>query len=221
MRVEGVAVKEAAHQRDFGSKQMKMRSDCFGVFAEDTRAFFDDLVHRRVATRCGFKHHRRQHRDLVFVRRLRPADKLIKVVQRKCVQNFRSELHLAAMQVVLAQDETQRFNGQKISPAGIAQNVSPPTSSLDSVTSPASHRRAASRIYNNAVCVLKSRRQPGITIATRYDFRSWPDVFANERERSAIFLGATTCKKNSRAIDFSWQPGKNFAQPFGGRQAQI
>jgi hypothetical protein len=37
----------------------------------------------------------------------------------------------------------------------------------------------------------------------------------------AIFLGATTGKKNSRAIDFPWQAGKNFVQTFRGCQAQI
>jgi hypothetical protein len=161
---------------------MQTKSDGLGVFAKDTSAFFDNLVHSRVATSRGFKHNRSQHRDLHFVRRLRPTNELVKIVQRQRVQNFRSELHLAAMQVVRAQDETQRFNGQKIAAAGIAQNVSPPTGSLDSVASSASHRRTTSRIYDNAVSMFEGCRQARITIAARHDFRIWPDVFANERE---------------------------------------
>src|SRR4029453_2995800 len=137
------------------------------------------------------------------------------------MQNFRTELHLTTVQIIFAQDQAQRFNGQKITAAGIAQDVSPPTGSLDSVASPASHRRTTSRVNDNAVSMVQGRRQAGITIAARHDFRIWPNVSANERERLAIFLGATTGKKNSRAIDPSWQPGKNFAQPFLGCQAQI
>src|SRR6266540_3185628 len=214
-------MEEAAHQRDFGSKQMQTRSDSLGVFTEDTRAFFDDVVDTRVATRCSFKHYRREHRDLVFVRRLCPANKLIKIVQRECLQNFRSELHLTAMQVVLAQDETQRFNGQKITATGVAQNVSPPTSSLDPFASPASYRRTTPRVDHNAVPPLEGRRQAGITIAARHDFRIWPNVTANERERSVIFLSAAASKENSCAVDLFWQLGKNFAQTFRGCQAQI
>src|SRR6266540_904248 len=132
-------MEEAAHQRDFGSKQMQTRSDSLGVFTEDTRAFFDDVVDTRVATRCSFKHYRREHRDLVFVRRLCPANKLIKIVQGECRQNF----------------------------------------------------------------------------------RIWPNVSANERERSTIFLRPAAGKKNSRAIYFPRQSGKNFAQTFWGCQPQI
>jgi hypothetical protein len=70
-------VKEAAHQHDFGSKQMKPGSESLGVFTKDTRAFLYDLVHARVTPGCGFKHHRGQHCNLHFVRRLRPANKFI------------------------------------------------------------------------------------------------------------------------------------------------
>ena len=161
---------------------MQARRDSLGVFAEDTRAFFDDLVHTRLATGSSFKHNRGQHRDLVFVRCLCPAHELVKIVQRKCVENLRSERHLTAMQVMLAQDQTQRFNGQKITAAGIAQNMSPPTGSFDSVASPASHRRTTSRVYNNAVSVVEGRRKAGITIAARHNFRIWPNISANERK---------------------------------------
>ena len=58
VRVDRVTVKEAAHQRDFRSKQMQPGSDSLGVFTKDTRTFLHDLIHTRVATGCGFKHHR-------------------------------------------------------------------------------------------------------------------------------------------------------------------
>src|SRR4029453_6052974 len=116
------------------------------------------------------------------------------------MQNFRTELHLTTVQIIFAQDQAQRFNGQKIAAAGIAQNVSPPTGSLDSVASSASHRRTTSRIYDNAVSMFEGCPQARITIAARHDFRIWPDVFANEGELSAIFLGATPGEENSRAI---------------------
>lgn len=137
------------------------------------------------------------------------------------MQDFRSELHFTAVQIVFAQDQAERLKGQKITAAGIAQNVSPPTRSLDSVASPTSDRRTTSRVYGNAVSMVEGRREAGITIAARHNFRISPNVSANEREGLAIFLCATTGKKNSRAIDLPWQLGKNFAQTFRGRQAQI
>jgi hypothetical protein len=200
---------------------MQTTGDSLGVFAEDTRAFFDDLVYARVATSCSSKDYGGQHRDLHFVRCLGPANKLVKIVQRKRVQDFRSELHLTTAQIIFAQDQAQRLNGEEKTAAGIAQDVSPPTGPLDSVASSASHRRTTSSIDDNAVSIVQGRRQAGITIAARHNFRIWPNVSANERERLAIFLGATTGKKNSRAIDFPWQSRKNFAQTFRGCQAQI
>ena len=102
MGIDRVAVKEAAHQRDFGRKQVQTTGNGLGVFTENTRALFDDLIYPRVASGCGFKYDRSQQRDLVFVRRLRPADKFIKIVQRKGVQDFLSERHFTTMQIVFA-----------------------------------------------------------------------------------------------------------------------
>src|SRR5438270_3631805 len=161
---------------------MQARRHSLGVFAEDTRAFYDDLVHTRLPTSSSFKNNRGQHRNLVFVRCLCPAHELVKIVQRKSVENLRSERHLTAMQVMLAQDQTQRFNGQKITAAGIAQNMSPPTGSFDSVASPASHRRTTSRVYDNTVSMIERRCEAGITIAARHNFRIWPNISANERK---------------------------------------
>ena len=81
MRVERVTVEKAAHQYDFWREQVQPGCDRLGVFAEDARAFFDDLHHTRVTLSCGFKHHRRQHCDVHFVRCLHPANQFIKIVQ--------------------------------------------------------------------------------------------------------------------------------------------
>ncbi|PYI41551.1 MAG: hypothetical protein DMF12_09955 [Verrucomicrobia bacterium] len=112
-----------------------MQSGCdgLGVFAQDARAFFDDLHHARIALGRRFKNHRRQHRDFHFVRRLHPANQFIQIVQRKRMQDFRGETDRAAMQIMFPQDQTKRLNGKKITAARVAQNVPPASSSLDSI----------------------------------------------------------------------------------------
>ena len=44
------------------------------------------------------------------------------------------------MQIVFAQDQTERLDGKKIAAAGIAQNVTPPAGWLDPVTATAGYR---------------------------------------------------------------------------------
>ena len=119
---------------------MQSRCDGLGVFTEDTRAFFDDFHHPRITLRCGFKDHRRQHRDFHFVRRLHPANQFIEIVQRKRVQDFRTELHLAAMQIVFTQDQAERLNGKKITAPSVAQNMTPAAGSLDLIATAPSDR---------------------------------------------------------------------------------
>src|SRR5262245_46935538 len=69
--------------------------------------------------------------------------------------------------------------------------------------------------------MIQGRSQTGITIAASHDFCIWPNVTADEGERSAIFFSAATSKENSCAVDLFWQLGKNFAQTFRGCEAQI
>ena len=69
--------------------------------------------------------------------------------------------------------------------------------------------------------MIEGRREARIAIAARNDFSVWPNVSANEHERSAIFLSAATSKKNSCAVDLFWQLGKNFPQTFRSCEAQI
>ena len=221
MCIDRVAIEETAHQHDFGRKQMQTSGNRLGVFAENTCAFLDDLDHTRIAAGCGFKYYRGQHCDLHFVCRLRPANQFIKIVQQKRMQDFRSELHFATTQIVFMQDQAQRLHGKKITAAGIAQNVSPPTGSLDSVTAASSDRGPASSIDDNTVPMVESRSQTRVTVATSHDLRVWPNVGTDEPQRMAIFLCAATGKENPRAIDLLWQLGENFAQTFGRCEAQI
>ena len=95
----------------------------------------------RASPRGGrLKYDRREHGDLHFVRRLDPANKFIEVVQRKRVQDFRGEIHFAAMQIVFAQDQAERLHGKRITAAGVAQNMSPSAGSLDPVAAAPGNR---------------------------------------------------------------------------------
>src|SRR5947207_3886824 len=120
---------------------MKPRRDCLSIFAQNLCAAFNDLHNARIAAGCAFKHDWCKHCNLHLVCRLRPANELVKIVQRKRVQDFRSELHLLAMQVVFAQNQAQRLNDKKVSAAGMAENVSPTAGSLDPITAAPSDRR--------------------------------------------------------------------------------
>ena len=44
------------------------------------------------------------------------------------------------MQIVFAQDQTKRLNGKKITAASVAQDVSPPAGSFDSLAPASSDR---------------------------------------------------------------------------------
>ena len=106
-------MKKPAEEHDLRRKQMKPRRDCLCVFAQSMGAVFYNFRYARIAAGCGFKNNRCEHRDLHFVCRLGPANDFIEIIQRKCVQDFRGELHLAAVQIVFTQEEAQRLNGRK------------------------------------------------------------------------------------------------------------
>jgi hypothetical protein len=67
----------------------------------------------RIAGGARLKHDRSEHGDLHFVCRLRPANKFIKVVQRKRMQDLRGEIHFGAVQIVFAQNQAERLHGKK------------------------------------------------------------------------------------------------------------
>ena len=137
------------------------------------------------------------------------------------MQDFRSELDGATMQIVFAQDEPERLNGERITAAGVTQDVPPASSPLDVVAAPSSHRRPTSRIDDNAISMLKRRRQTGLTVTASDDSRFWPNPKADFLEQPPILLGAATGEENSGAINLLWQLSKNHVQTLGRREAKI
>ena len=69
--------------------------------------------------------------------------------------------------------------------------------------------------------MIERRREAGITVAARHDFRIRPDLEADLPERATVFACCATSKKNSSAIDFLWQLGKNRAQTLGRGEPKI
>ena len=203
MRIDRIAVKKSTHQHDFWREQTQAGCDRFGVFSENTRTFFDDLHHTRIAARGGFKYDRRQERNLHLICRLRPADEFVKIVQAKCAQNFCGELHFAAMQIVFAQNKTQRLNNEKIAAARVSKNVSPAARLFYLIATSPSDRRAAPGVDDNPLAAPERRSQTRIAIISRDDFRGWPNFSANMGERRLIFHG-TAGEKDSSAINLFW-----------------
>ena len=138
---------------------MEPARDCLCVLTQNLGALLDDLHYTRIAASGSFKNNWREHRDLHFVGGLRPANEFIEIVERKRAQDFRSELHFAMMQIVLAQDEAQRLNREKITAAGIAENVTPSAGILDFVAAAPGHRGAASCTDHNSVAMFEGSRQ--------------------------------------------------------------
>src|ERR1043166_10001850 len=200
---------------------MQTRGHSLGVFAEDTSAFFDDLHHTRIPSSCGSKDYGCQHRDFHFICRLHPANQFIKIVQRQRVQDVGSKLHLACMQIVFAQEQAERLHGKKITAASIAQDVSPPTRSLDSVAAASGHRGTASGVDHDAVSMIESGCQARVAVAARHDFGVWPYLETDLLERATIFLCSGTGKTNSSAINLLWQLSENCAQTFGRGKPEI
>ena len=75
------------------------------------------------------------------------------------MQDFRSELHFAMMQIVLAQDEAQRLNREKITAAGIAENVAPAAGFFGFVAAAPGHGGATSCTNHNPVAMIEGSRQ--------------------------------------------------------------
>ncbi len=86
------------------------------------------------------------------------------------------------MQIVFAQNEAQRLNGEEISAAGIAQNMPPPSRVLDLVAATSGNGGAASSIHNNPITMPKRGSDAGITIASGSDLRARPDLRAKIQE---------------------------------------
>ena len=138
---------------------MEPGRDCLCVLAQNLGALLDNLHYTRIAASGSFKNNWREHRDLHFIGGLRPANEFIEIVERKRVQDFTSELHFAMMQIVLAQDEAQRLNREKITAASIAENVAPAAGFFDFVAAAPGHRGAASCTSHDPVAMIEGSRQ--------------------------------------------------------------
>ena len=137
------------------------------------------------------------------------------------MQDFRSELKFGAMQIVFAQNQAERLDTEKISAAGIAQNVAPSAGSLDVVAASPSHRRSAAGVNDNAVAVLERCGQTRITVAAGDDFGIGPDIEANFSERAPVFFCSAAGEENSCPADFLRQLGENRAQTLGRGEPKI
>ena len=69
--------------------------------------------------------------------------------------------------------------------------------------------------------MIERRREAGIAVAARHDFRFQPDLEADSPERVTVFGRCATGKENSSAIDLRRQFGKDRAQTFRRGEAKI
>ena len=69
--------------------------------------------------------------------------------------------------------------------------------------------------------MIERRREAGIAVAARHDFRFRPDLETDLPERGTVFGCCATGKENSSAIDLLRQFGKDRAQTLGCSEAKI
>ena len=214
MDVNAIALKKATEQNHFRREQAQSSRDGRRVLAEDSCGLIDDFHDAFIAVDRAFKNHGRQPRDVHLVGGLRPPDQFIAAVQTEGAQDGGRELRLAPVQIVCAQNEAERLERKEISPAGIAQNVTPSTRLLDPVPAAPGDRGTGSGIDGDAVAAPKRGRQPGIAIAPGDDLCLGPNLAAEVRQEAAVFLGRTSREKHSHPVRFRRHLGKDRAQTF-------
>ena len=69
--------------------------------------------------------------------------------------------------------------------------------------------------------MIERRRESGIAVAARHDFRFRPDLEADLPQRVTVFGCCATGKENSSAIDLLRQFGKDRAQTVGRGESKI
>ena len=69
--------------------------------------------------------------------------------------------------------------------------------------------------------MIERRREAGIAVAARHDFRFRPDLEADLPKRATVFGCCAAGKENSSAIDLRRQFGKDRAQMLGRGEAKI
>jgi hypothetical protein len=86
------------------------------------------------------------------------------------------------MQIVFAQNETERLDGKEITAPGIAQDVAPAARLFDPFTPTTSHGSAGAGVHRDPIAVAQGGRETGIPIAPRDDFRARPNLSAEHFE---------------------------------------
>ena len=79
------------------------------------------------------------------------------------------------MHVVFAQNEAQGLNGNEVTSAGVAEDMSPTTRFFDVIAAAAGNGRTASGVDNDAIVLAKCSGQTRIAIAAGDDFRVRPN----------------------------------------------
>ena len=120
MVVNRVPLKKSAYQHNFRRENLQSGCHGFGVLAKNARPFLDYFHDARIAGRRGLKNDRRQHGHFHFVGGLRPAHQFVQIIHRKRAQDFCCELDFAAVEIVFAQNQSQRLDAEKITTTRVA-----------------------------------------------------------------------------------------------------
>ena len=221
MHIDAVPLKQPAQQNHLGCNQPETRRDRGRVFAQHAGPFVDYFHRALIAVHGRFKNDRSQARDVHLVRGLRPPDQFIAAIQRESPQNARGELRFAPVQIVFAQNETERLEGQKITAAGVAQNMAPSACLLSPFPPATRDRSARPGIDRDAIAFSQSGGEPGISIAPGHDFCGAPDFRAEPGQGGAILVGGTAGEEHSHPICCRGHLLENRAQTFRRDETKI
>ena len=112
------------------------------------------------------------------------------------------------MQIVFAQNETERLDGKKIAAPGIAQDVAPAARLFDPVTTTTGHGSTSAGVHRDPIAPAQCGRETRIPIAPRNNFRARPDFSAKYFEGVTI-IGAAAREKHPDADHLLRQLPKN------------
>jgi hypothetical protein len=124
------------------------------------------------------------------------------------------------MQIVFAQNETERLDRKEITASRITQDVAPAACLFDPFTATTGHRRAGPGIHRDSIAAAQGGRKTGIPIAPRDNSGARPNLKAKHFEGVAI-IGAAAGEKHSDAVYLLRQLPKNGAETIRRRQPKI
>src|SRR5450631_3159891 len=121
------------------------------------------------------------------------------------------------MQIVFAQNETERLDGQEITASGIAQDMAPAARFFDPLTATTGYRSAGAGVHRDPIAVAEGGCKTGIPIAPRDNFCARPNLSA-ERLQGAAIIGAAAGEKHPDAVHLLRQLPKNRVKTIRQRQ---